>query len=70
MWVGPQLKHEENPQQGSVHVYHFAIFEPIEQKLLNLKWLLSLKINLNDSNNFFHKEFEVKLIFIVMGDLT
>ncbi len=37
--MGPELKHEENPQQGSMHVHHFAIFEPIEQKLLNLEWL-------------------------------
>jgi hypothetical protein len=35
--VGAQLKHEENPQRGSVHVYHFAIFKPIEQKLLKLE---------------------------------
>ncbi len=35
--MGPQLKHEENPQHGSVHVYHFAIFKPIEQKLVNLE---------------------------------
>jgi hypothetical protein len=35
----------EGPQQNNVHFYHFRIFEPMEQKLSNLKQFLSLEIN-------------------------
>ncbi len=35
----------EGPQQNNVHVYHFRFFEPMEQKLLNLKHFLSFEIN-------------------------
>jgi hypothetical protein len=35
----------ESSHQGSVHVCCFTIFEPMDQKLLNVKWKLSLKIN-------------------------
>jgi hypothetical protein len=36
----------KSPQDGNVHSDGFANFEPIEQKLWNLKLFLSLKINL------------------------
>jgi len=35
----------KSSHQGRVHVCHFTTFEPMEQKLLNLEWNLSLKIN-------------------------
>ncbi len=35
----------KSSHQGGVHVCRFTIFEPMEQKLLNLDWNLSLKIN-------------------------
>jgi hypothetical protein len=35
----------ENPWGGGVHICHFVIYGPMEQKLLYFKWLSYLEIN-------------------------
>jgi hypothetical protein len=42
----------KKPLRDDVRVYHFPIFWPMEQKLINLKWFFNSKIT--------HKNFEIK----------
>lgn len=37
----------EKPLTNNVHIFHFTIFKPMEQNLLNLELFLLLEINYN-----------------------